>query len=627
MNVHAATRHGWRCTGAVASLAAALLLGGCAGGLSGGLARLKLGPGPEVAGTGAGSAAEPAPAFMLDIQAPEPLRQLLAQHLDLARLAALPEAASLDGAERARLVAAAGEQARGLLQTEGYFDAVVEVPFTPRDARRIVMTVQPGPRTAVASVRIVHQGDLEQRRQQGDADALATVAAAAATPLQPGQPMRNADWSALKQHVLARLREHGYAAATLAGSNAQVDTASQRAQLYVVTDSGPLFRAGPLQIEGLQRHADAVIRALAQIDTGTTLTETRILDFQERLAKAGLFESVTVTYDPQPDQAGTTPLRIRVRELPLQQATTGVGFAAETGPRMSLEHQHRRPFGLAVVARHKAEWGRDRQRLSSDISTHPGRGFSRWLMAMQLERDRGDTDDVASQRLRLGRTQDTPRIERLAFAEALQSRRSTPGSVEHSAAVSVNLHLVWRDLDSLLLPTRGVSLALESGAGQARSDTADNGWFGRARLRATVYRPLGGQWFGQARAEAGQLFKRDAVAVPDALGFRAGGDDSVRGHAWRSLSPVVDGAQVSGAALVTASVEVAHPVAASLPTVWGAAFVDVGDAAQRPSALRPAWGGGVGLRWRSPVGPLRADLAWGSRERKLRLHVTAGVTF
>jgi translocation and assembly module TamA len=191
----------------------------------------------------------------------------------------------------------------------------------------------------------------------------------------------------------------------------------------------------------------------------------------------------------------------------------------------------------------------------------------------------------------------------------------------------VQQHLVLRRLDSVLLPTQGYSLALQYGGDQARSNTGQSGPFGRLYGRATLYWPLGLQWYGSARAEAGQVIKRDAVVVPDALGFRAGGDESVRGYGYRELAPQRDGHIVSGNVLLTGSVELARPIVASLPSVWGAVFVDAGRAAERWQGLKPALGYGVGVRWRSPIGPLRADLAYGQDLRKVRLHLSVGVNF
>ena len=77
--------------------------------------------------------------------------------------------------------------------------------------------------------------------------------------------------------------------------------------------------------------------------------------------------------------------------------------------------------------------------------------------------------------------------------------------------------------------------------------------------------------------------------------------------------------------LLTASAEVARPISPRYPAVWWAAFVDAGQSANSWSELRPVYGYGIGLRWRSPVGPLRVDLAYGEAVRKVRMHVSVGI--
>ena len=428
--------------------------------------------------------------------------------------------------------------------------------------------------------------------------------------------------------MLFRSRAAGHAAASLRSSAATVDVAAGTARLEGVLDSGPLFRAGPLQIEGLSHHDERTAQRLADFAPGEPLTEALLLDFQDRLQKAGLFDAVSVTFDPRVDQADAAPVMVRLHELPLQQATAGIGVSTDTGARATLEHTHRRPFGWALTATNKLEWGRQAQRWAGDFLTHPGEQFTRNLAGVLIERTLSATDIVLSQRLRLGRSRDTPTLERLAFVEALRSRQQVIGGATSDAqALSANVHLVLRRLDNLLLPTRGYSLSLQLGVGQARSSDAPSGPYARLYGRLTTYLPLGNGWYGTARAEAGQIIKRDAVVVPDALGFRSGGDDSVRGYAYRSLAPTLGGSVVSGSKLFASSAEVAHTIVDSLPSVQGALFVDAGRAVNTWGSFKPAVGYGAGVRWRSPIGPVRADLAWGEEVRKVRLHLTVGVTF
>ena len=178
-----------------------------------------------------------------------------------------------------------------------------------------------------------------------------------------------------------------------------------------------------------------------------------------------------------------------------------------------------------------------------------------------------------------------------------------------------------------MLPTEGFSFAGQVGVGRSHGTDADPGIFTRAYVRLTGYLPLGRTWYSQARLELGQVFLGSHMVVPDSQKFRAGGDDSVRGYAYRSLGPLVDGLVSGGDAMYTVSFELARPFLASMPTLWGAVFVDAGNAADSFAQLHPAVGAGVGVRWRSPVGPLRLDWAWGAKTRKSRLHFSVGIAF
>ncbi|MCK6419766.1 MAG: BamA/TamA family outer membrane protein [Aquabacterium sp.] len=583
---------------------------------------------PSAAASAAQASPRPA-APRLEFDAPPALRQLLEQHLDIARLARLAPEDQADATEWARLVAVAPAQARELLQTEGYFEAEVVANREAGPPPLVRIVVRPGARTQVQQVTLTTEGALGQHLQAAERDArLLVQQVRQALPLRAGAPFRNADWAESKLQAQVRLRAAGYASARLTHSAADIDPSARSARLAITVDSGPLYRFGDLHVAGLVHHDEATVRHLAGIDTGAPLMESTLLDYQERLQGSGLFETAAVTFEPEIDRAEATAVQVRLRELPLQQATVGLGYSADTGPRASLEHLHRRLLGRAIASTQKLEWGRDTQRWSGDLTTHPLAGFHRYLLGAQVERVRSDVDVVLSQRLRLGRTTDTPAAERLVFVEWLRSRQAqADGGVADARAASANLHLVLRRLDHMLLPTKGYSLSLQLGGGQARSSGGRTGPYARTYARLTGYWPFGTQWYGAARLEAGGIVRPKGVEVPDALGFRAGGDDSVRGYPYRSLAPVVNGDTISGHVLLTGSVELARPLSAQLPSVWGAVFVDAGRAARRWTDYSAARGWGVGVRWRSPVGALRADLAWGQELRKARLHLSAGVTF
>jgi translocation and assembly module TamA len=572
------------------------------------------------------------PRFRLEVQAPKPLKQLLADNLDLARFREVPEREGLTDEELDRLVAAAPEQARTLLATEGYFSPEVRAAREPGAAGelpRVLVQVEPGPRTRVSQIDLQVQGELQRRAQAGDENARTLLAALRGDwPLKPGEPFRQADWTDAKNATLARLHADGYPTASWLATDAQVRSREQQAQLEARADSGPLFHFGPLRIQGLKRYDEETVRNLAPFGTGAPYSQQQLLDYQDRLQRSGLFEGAVAEIDPDPQKAAATPVTVRVQEQKLQKLTLGLGYETDTGVRATAEHTHRQPFGLRWVAQDKLEAGPDRKAWEFDFRSYPKPGFQRNLVAGNVERWSGVDEDRFAWRLRLGRVWEDPRLERQVYGEFNSARvRDNLGGRRNAQSLSAHYDWTRRDVDSLLLPLRGTALQLQGAVGYARSSTDENGPFARAYGRLFWFHPLPSDWHARVRVEPGQVFARHAVGVPDTLLFRAGGEESVRGYAYRSLGPVVDGVVTSGRALLTASAEAQHPISKRMPQLWGAAFVDAGNAAERFGDLKAKVGVGVGVRYRSPVGPLSVDVAYGVDDRKLRLHLSAGVNF
>ncbi|HEX7441692.1 MAG TPA: BamA/TamA family outer membrane protein [Caldimonas sp.] len=591
---------------------------------------------------GESAAAAPAPGiaqYRLEVVAPAPLDKLLGNYLDLARFQNAPQGEGITGVELDRLAAAAPAQARTLLETEGYFNAGVRVERSAEanGAPLVRIVVSAGPQALVSEASLEARGALEAAAQAGDAAAQARIASLQrAWPLQPGKPFRQTAWTEAKSTILAQMRAEGYPAAAWASTAVQVDAERNSVRLALVADSGPLYRLGPVRVEGIERYDAEAVRQLATFQVGTPYSEKLLLDFQERIVKTGLFEGASVELDADAATATAAPVLVKVKELSLQQATLGLGYSANTGPRVTLEHFHRRVFGSRWIAHNKFELGPDLKSFGTEFISYPLEGQYRNLVAANGERLRSADELRTSWTGRLGRTQDMARIERLIYAEALHARVDSAALVTSADALSANTNWVLRDVDSVLLPTQGITLnaqaALGYGSGQEFLPgpglaTESKGPFVRAYGRLTWYKPLGAAWYGAVRVEAGEVFVRSRIGVPDPLLFRAGGDDSVRGYGYRTLGPVINGAIASGRVLATASAEVARPISPRYPALWWAVFVDAGNAADRWIDLDPVVGYGVGLRWRSPVGPLRADIAYGEAERRFRLHLSVGIAF
>ena len=605
------------------------------------------------------------PVWEVEIEAPDGLDELLDQYLDLARFQAQVAAhakqmesgadasasavapaeaasgaasapslseSSISRSELRRLVAATPAQARALLEAEGYFNAHVEVTMgeeVPGQPQRIRIVVQTGPKARIAKVQMVFEGELDERVSREDKAALSLRDALMRDwALSEGAAFRQALWSGAKSAALAQMRANGYPTVGWSGTAATVDAQLNEVKLYLVADSGPTFHFGPLSIEGLKHQPESAIRNLQTYRPGDVYRERSLLDYQERLQKLNLFESVFINIDDDPALAASAPVHVQVRELPLQQATFGIGVSSDTGPRVSVEHLHRLLGGWPVQVRSKVQLGRDESVVQTDVTSHPIEGGKRLVAAMQVLRELGDDQAVTlSARVRLGVSAEGLRMERTRYTEYQRASVQAADGVVVSQASSLTTtqQWLWKGVDSVVLPTKGLTSNISLGGGRSFATLNKGGWFGRAYGRLTWYQPLPWRWYASTRLEAGQILAGGSVEVPDTLLFRAGGDDSVRGYAYRSLGVVADGTTLGTRSLLTTSLELAHPLLDRIPNLWGAVFVDAGDAAPRFGALSPKVGYGAGVRWRSPVGPLRLDVAYGQQVSQYRLHFSVGI--
>ena len=175
--------------------------------------------------------------------------------------------------------------------------------------------------------------------------------------------------------------------------------------------------------------------------------------------------------------------------------------------------------------------------------------------------------------------------------------------------------------DNSLRPTNGYRLGVElSGANDSLgSDTT----FAQAQASAKWIKSFGNRTRLLLRAQLGFTWHSDFIELPPSVRFFAGGDNSIRGFEFESLGPVDEnGDVIGGDRLAVASIEYEVPFSAS----WsGAMFIDSGNAFTG-SDFNARTGAGFGVRWRSPLGPIRFDIAWpvNDAEKGPRLHVSLG---
>ncbi|SFD02750.1 autotransporter assembly complex protein TamA [Massilia yuzhufengensis] len=580
--------------------------------------------------------------YQVRIDAPRQIENMLEDNLDLMRWRGN---ARVDMEQLQRLVKEAPEQAKTLIATEGYYSPKISSGLDTSGGKPVArVIVDPGPAVLVGDVDLVLQGfvPFEKGGAPFDAGSLRSR-----WQLPVGARFRQADWEAAKRELLRDVQQTRFPRARLVDTSATVDPDELRALLHVVIDSGPEMRFGALRIRGLTRYPKEVITNLNKINPGDMYSEAALQALQSRLQDTGYFSSVEVSADmravlnaelqelkegdddadanpatPEPPTGPTVlPVLVRVTENKRKAVEVGVGFSTDTGARAQISYDDLNVFGKRM--KNDLLYEQKRQTVRTDFYwPTTAKGFNDSVGAGVERNDlRGEITTLATVAAR--RAWGSPLLERSLTLEALIEKREVPPNEPTSTrSLPLTYSITKRQLDSLIQPTNGY--VIQGQLGGALLPILTDEKFLRLYLRGLYLKPLGESGTLVLRGEFGGVAAKDKIGVPSTFLFRAGGDQSVRGYGYRELGVRENGAIVGGKYMLTASAEYQY----WFRPPWGVAvFYDAGNAADKVGDLKPKSGFGVGARWRSPVGPINVDVAYGHAVKKARLHFSLGFTF
>ena len=369
--------------------------------------------------------------YAFEVEAPDPLKTLMTDFLDLSRFQKVPKSDAAVGRELDRLIAAAPAQAKQLLETQGYFDAEVTVAQSAgqNGLPKIVLTVEPGPRVIVESLAIDSTAPLASRKPtREDSETSRLDVMRRDWKLKPGEPFTQSAWSSSKTAALGELRTGGYPKADWQATHAKIDATDRTAALSVTVDSGPLYRIGPIRVNGINRYDEVAVRRLAGFNEGDVYTQKALLDYQERLLKVGLFQGASVTLDAEAGPPEAAPVTVELKELEQNQATFGLGYSTNTGPRFSIDHYNRALFGWKTIAHDTLVFGPSLKSLGTDLTSYPLDDFKRNLFGAKLEQlktnDETRNAGLAARRALAGPRHLQPALLRRAVAH--QGRERLP---------------------------------------------------------------------------------------------------------------------------------------------------------------------------------------------------------
>ena len=508
------------------------------------------------------------------------------------------------------LLGEAKAEAREALEPFGYYspEISVDAPRNGGDNERIKVTLN------------IHLGEPVRVRQsnlniegEGNDDTYLQADLDAFRP-QIGEVLHHPTYEASRNQISRRLAERGYLDADTTQRLVEVIRADHAADIFLTWASGIRYNMGPVTFHQDQ-FVPGLLDKLVYWEQGSYFHQGKLDRLRQSLVALDYFRAIDITPDPDRAEGREVPIEVELTLAPRSIYTVGLSYGTDSGAgvRLGLERRFINSRGHKLLF--DLNYAETRKTLSTIYRIPAFKWLDGWYTGvLQATDEQTDYIDINNAQLILSRSgQINERWSVVAAASALRERWRYGNAAstfltdyKYTTLVYPELRGEYVGVDDRLFPRAGISgnLTVRGGVEGAGSDAN----FGQAHLKARWFlAPTDGSRL-LLRGEVGSTFTGDLVDMPPSLRYFAGGDRSIRGYAWREVGPRnADDFALGAKNVFTASVEYEHYLNGG---PWGAAvFVDTGSAFDST----PDWhtGIGIGARWRSPVGPVRIDIAHG----------------
>ena len=483
---------------------------------------------------------------------------------------------------------------------------------------QLLADLEQAPSSAVETVTITpHKGSLFH---------IGTIAAPGlpkgfpTSPLpQPGAPALAAPILNAAATLQKNLHNSGYAFATVAAPLAMADPATHKLNLTYKVTPGPRVKIGSIAFSGLKRTDPAFLRRHIALRPGQVYSAASLADARDSLLGLGLFTSVTPVPDKQPNSSGAVPITFNVKPQKRHAVSLTGAYATDTGLSLGTSWEDRNVFRRAETLT-----------LSATANGLGGTGASPGydLKALFAKPDfyrRGQSLSVSLEGVResltaysrtaflAGGTISHPIGAHMSFnygPSFTDERVNQEGVTRTYVLAQTPLSISYNTANSVLEPTHGINASLT--LTPTVPVQGGSGMFLIAFASAATYLPVEQNGWGilALRANIGSIQGAGQFQIPPDQRFYAGGSGTVRGYTYQTIGPLFpDDKPEGGLSMDSASVEFRQHITKHIGIV---PFVDMGQASARSTPFTGTIriGVGIGGRYYTSIGPIRADIAF-----------------
>ena len=515
----------------------------------------------------------------------------------------------------------AEEQARKAAQALGYYqahvDSEVKAPGDKDKPAQLILRVEPGEPVHLRNVTV---------RIEGPASELKAFRIPDSKALRPGEQLNHGTYEDAKRLIQNQASRYGFFNGRFERQRLAVDPQAGVADIELIYQSGPRYRLGAVNFGGDTPLDNDLLQRTVSFKPGTPYDSELIAELNNDLQSSGYFEGVRVDAAPTAAVGEEIPVEVRLDTRKPRTMGLGLGFSTDVGPRGKANWTRHwvNPQGHSYGWETELSAPRQNVGLWYDIPLDPPLTDKLRFAGGYQNEDISGTDTL-SKLLTVGPEWHSKLPSGWQRVVSLKYQREEYRLGDDSGLSNLlmpGVSFSYLRSDNRIDPHNGYRLQFDLQAAKEGLGSDTNLVHGNVLLKGLTtlgqnHRFLGRVQFGGSATNGYQQ------NIPPSLRFFAGGDQSVRGYDYQSLSPKNNkGDRIGGRYLVAGSAEYQYSIAEK----WRlATFIDQGNSFNSLELPSLKTGVGFGVRWVSPVGPLRLDLARAlDDDGGLRLHFSMG---
>jgi len=515
----------------------------------------------------------------------------------------------------------AQEQARKAAQALGYYQAQIDTEVKPPAKAdqhpQLIIEIAPGEPVRLRNVTVRIEGPASEMKGFRVPDSKA---------LREGEQLNHGTYEDAKRLIQNQASRYGFFSGHFTRQRLAVDPQAGVADIELVYQSGPRYRLGAVKFTGDTPLDEDLLQRMVSFKPGTPYDSELIAQLNNDLQSSGYFEGVRVDAAPTAAVGEDIPVEVRLDTRKPRTMGLGLGFSTDVGPRGKANWTRHwvNPQGHSYGWETELSAPRQNVGLWYDVPLDPPLTDKlRFAGGYQNEEIAGT--DTLSKLLTVGPEWHSKLASGWQRVVSLKYQREEYRLGDDSGLSNLlmpGVSFSYLRSDNRIDPHNGYRLQFDTQVAKEGLVSDTNLLHGNVLLKGLTtlghnHRFLGRVQFGGSATNG---YKNN---IPPSLRFFAGGDQSVRGYDYQTLSPKnSDGDRIGGRYLVAGSVEYQY----SLAEKWRVAtFIDQGNAFNTLELPSLKTGVGFGVRWVSPVGPLRLDLAKAlDDDGGIRLHFSMG---